>query len=298
MEYRKLSGRVLSPTFTYGASAYRLEVRPTQWKALMRMVWRWLQCEKDTKKLFRKEATYFGGVLPQKSLASPIGLYAYVEKEKQKFMPLVSHRSIKKKAYVSPTNFIFEFRSYVHMEKSLDWYIDLFYLSTLLAGVGKRSRRARGVITLEEMGSNNDLESFISHLESLMNTYSESPQPLFKREGDTIKSLLDDKGSVKYPVIEKVQLSSRKITCVDQFLKRVDRVSSEIKRTHKVGHFLSGKVGFRSSLIVTLVEARKGEIYPLYVFLRPVLDGRVLNIQSNKKQKDDRKCFVNLLEEN
>lgn len=262
----------------------------------MRMVWRWLQFEKDTKKLFRKEATYFGGVLPQRSLASPIGLYAYAEKEKQKFMPLVSHRSIKKKAYISPTNFIFEFRSYVHMEKSLDWYIDLFYLSTLLAGVGKRSRGARGVITLEEMGSNNDLESFLSQLESLMNTYSESPQPLFNREGNTIKRVVDDSNCVKYPVIEKIQLSSRKISEVNYFLKRVDRVSSEVKSTHKRGYFLTGKVGFRSSLIVTLVEVRKGEIYPLYVFLRPVLNGKVINIQSNKKQKDDRKRFVNLLE--
>ena len=75
MERIVVVGEAISPVVSQDGSQ-RLDLRPSEWKALMRSTWRSLQREPSTEKLYKREVAYFGGVLASHSVAAPIRFQA------------------------------------------------------------------------------------------------------------------------------------------------------------------------------------------------------------------------------
>lgn len=62
MEEIKLSCEVITPMFIAGADGKTPELRPSEFKGMLRFWWRAAKAETDYKKLRKEEAKIFGGV--------------------------------------------------------------------------------------------------------------------------------------------------------------------------------------------------------------------------------------------
>lgn len=313
MERKVVVGEAISPVVSQDGSQ-QLDLRPSEWKALMRRTWRSLQREPSTEKLYKREVAYFGGVLESHSVAAPIRFQAKFKKtvnKKREVMLLHRERSFKKNAYSYGTSFEYVFRYQPHMVDSsvVDTYVELFELSLLLGGIGLRSRRGRGAVSPKRIAESKERAVLIGETaeevaeEILQKIVRIDPEAPFARDEMNIYRTADDSKRVKYPVIEKIEVG-QPIDNVPSFLKRVDQTSHRVKkmsyhmkkkkrlRSHELLTGEGGTSRFSSSLVVTLVRSGTN-IYPLYVQLRAVKGNRVLNASP---ERDDRIEFVNQLE--
>lgn len=293
MEKRVLKAIAVSPIFSHRKDQ-DLELRSTEWKALMRTVFRWAQLEKETEELYKKETEYFGGSNDGKGYASPIRLQIIEgsnEKEKSGKETLVyrsRNRSVKIKGYPAGTKFNIVFRKYLPQGKSLAWYENMLKLSIVLSGVGKRSRRGRGTITLEGMPKTKD--ELLVWLSEQLNSLNK--KQFYQLQKDRIENTSQFQ-AFKRPVIEKIIIGNE-IEKIDTYLSNVDQAAHHIKKCHK-GVFLTGTAEgekrFASSLIVSIVQTGDGKKYPIYTFLKPVFQGAVI-----RSKIDDRQNFLKRLE--
>lgn len=307
MERMVVVGEAISPVVSQDGSQ-RLDLRPSEWKALMRSTWRSLQRQPSTEKLYKREVAYFGGVLASHSVAAPIRFQAKLKEpvnKKREVMLLHRERSFKKEAYSYGTSFEYVFRYQPHMVDSsvVDTYVELFELSLLLGGIGLRSRRGRGAVSPKRIVEGKEQAVLMGEMaeevaeEILQKMIRIDPKAPFARKQTIIYRKVDDWKSVKYPVLEKIEVGQPIGEDVTSFLKRVDQTSHFVKKKMKPGSrgFLTGEGGkwrFSSSLVITLVRSGMN-IYPLYVQLRAVKGNRVLNASL---ERDDRITFVNQLE--
>ena len=304
-------GEAITPIVSQDGSQM-LDLRPSEWKALMRSTWRSLQREPSTEKLYNREVAYFGGVLVSHSVAAPIRFQAKLKElvnEKREVMLLHRERSFKKKAYSYGTSFEYVFRYQPHMVdlSVVDTYVELFELSLLLGGIGLRSRRGRGAVSPKRIVEGKERDVLIGEtaeevaeeiLQKIIRIDRDAP---FERNETIIYRTVNDASRVKYPVLEKIEVGQPIGDDVTSFLKRVDQTSHHVKKhAEKNGlpgncGFLTGEGGkwrFSSSLVITLVRSGMN-IYPLYVQLRAVKGNRVLNVSP---ERDDRIEFINQLE--
>ena len=307
MERIVVVGEAISPVVSQDGSQ-RLDLRPSEWKALMRSTWRSLQREPSTEKLYKREVAYCGGLLASHSVAAPIRFQTKLKgpvNKKREVMLLHRASGFKRNAYSYGTSFEYVFRYQPHMVDSsvVDTYVELFELSLLLGGIGLRSRRGRGAVSPKRIVEGKEQAVLTGEtaeevaeeiLQKIIRIDRDAP---FERNETIIYRKTDDWKSVKYPVLEKIEVGQPIGDDVTSFLKRVDQTSHFVKKKMKPGSrgFLTGEGGtsrFSSSLAITLVR-RRMNIYPLYVQLRAVKGNRVLNASP---ERDDRIEFINQLE--
>lgn len=311
MERIVVVGEAISPVVSQDGSQ-QLDLRPSEWKALMRSTWRSLQREPSTEKLYKREVAYFGGVLASHSVAAPIRFQTKLKEpvnKKREVMLLHRERSFKKEAYSYGTPFEYVFRYQPHMVDSsvVDTYVELFELSLLLGGIGLRSRRGRGAVSPKRIVEGKEQAVLMGEtaeevaeeiLQKMIRIDRDAP---FERNETIIYRTVNDANRVKYPVLEKIEVGQPIGDDVTSFLKRVDQTSHHVKKPAEKNEspgsrrFLTGEGGkwrFSSSLVITLVRSGTN-VYPLYVQLRAVKGNRVLNVSP---ERDDRIEFTNQLE--
>lgn len=307
MKKKIVIGEAISPIVSQDGSQM-LDLRPSEWKALMRSTWRSLQRDPSTEKLYKREVAYFGGVLASHSVAAPIRFQTKLKEpvnKKREVMLLHRASGFKKNAYSYGTSFEYVFRYQPHMVDSsvVDTYVELFELSLLLGGIGLRSRRGRGAVSPKRIIEGKERDVLIGEtaeevaeeiFQKIIRIDQNAP---FARNETIIYRTVNDASHVKYPVLEKIEVGQPIGDDVTSFLKRVDQTSHHVKKHGPPGNcgFLTGEGGtsrFSSSLVITLVRSGTN-IYPLYVQLRAVKGNRVLNASP---ERDDRIEFINQLE--
>lgn len=307
MKKKIVIGEAISPIVSQDGSQM-LDLRPSEWKALMRSTWRSLQRDPSTEKLYKREVAYFGGVLASHSVAAPIRFQTKLKEpvnKKREVMLLHRASGFKKNAYSYGTSFEYVFRYQPHMVDSsvVDTYVELFELSLLLGGIGLRSRRGRGAVSPKRIIEGKERDVLIGEtaeevaeeiFQKIIRIDQNAP---FARNETIIYRTVNDASRVKYPVLEKIEVGQPIGDDVTSFLKRVDQTSHHVKKHGPPGNcgFLTGEGGtsrFSSSLVITLVRSGTN-IYPLYVQLRAVKGNRVLNASP---ERDDRIEFINQLE--
>lgn len=288
MQKKILKATIVSPVFSSGADNRKLELRTTEWKALMRTVFRWASVTKNTKELYEEESEIFGGS-DKGSHASPIRIQLLENKISVEAGHLVKRRRKKKaphKYYVPGSQFNIVLRKYLEQGKPLTWYEEMLKLSTVLGGVGKRSRRGRGVITFEAMPETK--EDLLIWLTERLNGLNKG-QTYVIQKGDIVnKAFLKP---FRRPVIEKI-LIGKEIGNVFEYLSDVDLAAHEVKGSCQSVYLTgSGKGRFASSLIVSVVQTGDKKIYPIYTFIKPVKKNGPI-----KFKVDDREDFYRKLE--
>lgn len=294
MQKKTIKAVAISPIFSHGASTNNAELRPSEFKALMRNVFRWAVLERDAEKLYKMESEYFGGS-NEGSHASPIHLQFTNLSLIDKAASLV-HRKVKKNVSTqccdTGTTFDIVLRKYLQKGQSIAWYEEMLKLSSVLSGVGKRNRRGRGVITLDGLSETKDelLNWIVGKLNAL------NGNQVFEREQDIIHNT-SSLVRFKRPVIEKVVIGQQLISIPD-FLMCVDQVSHDIKKNYKrdKGQFLTGFANggerLASSIVISIVQTGNGKVHPVYTYLHPVFKGKVMCVKN-----DDRVQFVEKLKQ-
>lgn len=306
MEPIQIPCTVISPMFSYGNG--QAEPRATELKGLMRYVWRISMLETDSKELYRKETVLFGGAVQDKQggqtlYASPVRLQMRLISGKTAFERLVTYKSSTAMAVYPPgTKFDIGLSlrpNLPEQSKPLEWYQNIFWLSLVLGGIGKRSRRGRGCMTAAELENlpRNELPRWVAQG---LNTINDSEE-LFQFSVNAIAVNAEWKNhvkDVKRPVIEKI-LFGEKIGGAGVFLQAVDEASHTLKKNYRCpkGEFATGFVKahspdrMASSVIVSLVKIKDG-LFPVYTFLKPVFSNHFLD-----EHEEERTTFLKTIAE-
>lgn len=315
------SVKVISPMFSYGK--YSLEPRLTELKGLLRNTYRIATSKLDAKTLYQHEVELFGGQLEiNKEVvvkASPLCIdmseqtkNASVSKQKlrlhheeewyeneklQKNYPVKMYDI--SKIFTLKLSIRYGCRDfssipYLKDKEPIQWYEDLFRLSLLIGGIGKRSRRGRGCMTTDDLLKISYEELSKKTAELLNNVCCHTAYSV--QEGKVV--LASSKGNDNNrPYIKEIRFGQllQEITkdSVYAYLKKVDQASHDIRdiisRPYVTG-FVRPK-RFASSVIVSLAEIKDG-IVPIYTFLNAVCKNKTF-----KNTEAEQSAFVDNIEE-
>ena len=312
---------VISPMFSYGNG--RLEPRETEVKGLLRNTYRIANPALDLKTLYQREMMLFGGQVLEKSgeittKASPLRIrmleieqklgvgkqrlrlridedifYDSKGKEQKNFKKFHYEKGKLFDIELAVNSIFANFASipYLKGEDPVTWYTELFYLSLVLGGIGKRSRRGRGCMSADALKqkSINELPEWVAgHLNKVCG------ESAYIIKGNGVKLLNSFDKDHDRPFIREVRFGKLQNTAgVNEYLKKVDTASHEIKgsfhRPNATG-FVQGKYRFASSLVVSLTEVKEG-IVPVYTLLNAA-SNTVKFYEQYKEQQE----FIKMIE--
>lgn len=321
MESRTLTGHLLTPMFSYGENQKFPEFRATELKGMMRYLYR-IACPAKLSVLKQDEAELFGGSIgdrkEQAGHASPVQLFL-MQARQENFVveSLLLHDKKKQQPRI---NCLFqdEFKLRISKDKrigvrnellsqiaDIDWYKEEAALALILCGMGKRSRKGRGRVMLDEYQQKDKAQALAwicDGLNKIAKATGEEQNPEKKKyevEDGKIYSCVQKERPdfwnqwLQRPVIQKIvmgeclaewkksasSIGSRK--SLNAFLKAVDTECHNLKN-NKDYEFLEwgqmqelsrsvGKVDyqgrFASSLIIGFIQTDEG-IYPVYTFVK------------------------------
>lgn len=306
---------VISSMFSYGAS--RCEPRPTELKGLMRYIYRVASQNMRGSALYARESAAFGGKVDDGRLEStlrpsPICLQMKCKKkdcEKQLLMlhdnkdPKIKHPDGKKvqnypKLCYQPES-VFDVR--ITMRPNLpegslpcEFYKNIFLLSMVLGGIGKRSRRGRGCMTTGELEQilREDLPSRIRDWLNEINLANGGNNAYRINGGNDVifATSTENMSEIHRPVIEEIRIG-KNFADIRCFLKNVDEASHVIESGYMkraIGFVKRGR--FASSVIVSVTKIRDG-YFPVYTFVKPIFRGSPLD-----PEKSEREAFLQKIE--
>lgn len=353
MEERVLKGQLLTHMFSFGENQKVPEFRATELKGAMQYLYR-ITCPAVVEDLYKCEAELFGGSAGgnegRAGHASPIQLLvSVVNQETLNWNPL-NQRGIPREKlllhnkqgvnpklnYLYDESFQIKIRKNIHIQESslskkadLDWYKNLAGLSLIMCGMGKRSRKGRGRMMLEEYqlkGKADALKWICSVLNQIAGVQNEENRELYKIENEHIQPCTQlensdfGKTELERPVIKKVILGSALFEvkeCVEKmkqggvqdFLRRVDvachkllAVSSgtgsqgigDLTREQHIElrATMGAERGKRlaSSLIIGLIKTEEG-VYPVYTFVKAFEE---VEEEKKKEKKEEKKKKIEI----
>lgn len=311
MEERVLTCSFITPLFSYGAYRNTPEFRTAQVKGLMRYVYR-ISCPFQTEILRRNEGILFGEASDGTGHASPVRLVIKGRGERGK-SPLLLHDEKNGKNpsmfYLNKGRFQLaikvkpmkemEEKNVIHQRPDIKWYTDLAILTLTLCGLGRRSRKGRGAVAIEEMKAMDSEQAKEWILDALNRTAG-----VFSDKAEETRYILSD-GMIKpcfkteeiqRPVIQKIWFGSRmKQEEVTPFLKSIDKLCHDKLEKGwtdkaKATGYVERTSRLASPLWISLIQVKDG-IYPVYTCVKAL---------AGKKELDagckDRDAFAAMLE--
>ncbi len=267
---------VTTPLFMYGADDSTPELRPSEFKGMMRFWWRAVQHYNNMDKLRDVESSIFGGtsessgkskfninVIKREILIQRYKpLPHHTGDDKCPYLPSCSGKGKKKgicvKGFKLPSIYVnssFDIIFKTQKQIIQDFVTKVFETSIILGGFGKRSRRGFGSIYCSNF-QYNSLGEVIKFLAHAMNSLSGGNT--FETNNLTIKR--KNKGELKYPWIEEVLFNSNQFKSFDELLKKVGEVTHNYANHDIIG---SGEPRFASPVYVSTI--RLGESYYIVV---------------------------------
>ncbi|MFD7522663.1 hypothetical protein [Paenibacillus chitinolyticus] len=284
MNKETLNCELITPMFSSGMDTKKAELRASELKALMRYVYRISNQTLDTQKLYEEEARLFGDA---EKHASPIRLQLVAGelKTERKLLllhPKAGHKPISE-CYPEKGTYSIVLRKFLNKGEGMSFYRNLILLSFILGGMGKRSRRGRGcsaVVNAGESAPDLTREALLPWMTEQLNLLNAtSASPAYVLEKDIIRfhpNRYENWSRYNRPVIEKIRLG-KPINNVNKFLLEVDLASHKIKLSppknnlFATGYAYKGSK-FASSLLISVTRTSKGELLPVYTFVKAVVD--------------------------
>lgn len=234
MQTLGLKCKLTTPMFMYGADGKIPELRPSEFKGMMRFWWRAIRAEDNVEKLKEEEIEIFGGTEKGKSKLTIRILTRLNESDKIDYQPLPHHQnsncpidSLKwcNKAFkikaIKPGKEI----EIVFLATQMGFNMNsLVYLSFILGGFGKRSRRGFGSLEIiDPKMSIEKLDNILGFLNDISNgKYQISNSQIL----NNAKSIIN-KNSTKspYPWIKEIIISNKQFNNYDEILKFIGHAS-------------------------------------------------------------------------
>lgn len=327
MEEEQLNCVLITPMFSYGAYyGEKPEFRTSELKGLMRYVYR-ITCPSKRKELYADEMELFGAaansgrsVLGQEKKAdghnSPLRLMIRTD-------PMIGAESVKTERmklllHDKPPNnnpplmclkkgnkfrIILRLFHSVPMQQlsegfrntDLTWYTDLAILSLMLFGIGRRSRKGRGCATISDRMFEDQAEATVWICSTLNRVANNSSVPLGTSYICTKNAVNSQcKHTDLRPVIEKIEFG-RKLSenQISTYLKVVDTICHDVDEniggTDAARATGSAHPKLASPLVISIIQTKKG-LFPVYTFVKAVINGRV--IDENWESRDEFVKFV------
>lgn len=188
---------VITPMFMSGVNNQKPELRPSEFKGMMRFWWRAIRAENEIDKLRKEEAKIFGGtkkgegkskllirIIPLKITASSYSL-----------LPCRDQGGFQLEAIKPGSKFRISLITYY--TGYLKTFKNLFLLSLILGGFGRRARRGFGSVKTSEQ-KDIDLE----YIANLLNSISPN---IFQVQNGRI---VNTKEGGAYPWIKEIQIGT------------------------------------------------------------------------------------------
>lgn len=300
MRSRRISCRVITPLFSFGADKNKAELRPTELKGLMRYVYRITQQSKSNDSLFHTESEFFGST----KIPSPLRLQMISEPDGLmiKKNSLTLHRKITlcydgngkpKKEFISSSidaNSTFDIILRLKNEAKADiqWYENMVRLSLYLSGMGKRTRRARGCVCInneKEKTAEEIKRDIVYLLNEVANDRQGEKQKVYEQYNSYIRPAITTKEN--RPVIQKISFGSIiETNHLEQFLTAVDKAGHDTKKDKNKDSRQdpTGTTNFASSIIVSVAATIEGYL-PIYTYVKSVYGQREIDTNFSKREK-------------
>lgn len=262
---RVFNCKVLTPMFMAGADGREPELRPSEFKGMLRYWWRAVVTGEEADDLKREEEKIFGGTEKEKAKSKVL---LRVEKKDEKDFKdgcfyLLPHKEKFKSRAIAPES-TFQVKISYPEGFSFD-AAALFRIVAVLGGFGKRSRRGFGSIEVWEEG-NSEQQKMFSSKEAFLTSFVEQLR-LFNSSFKLEKGrILNDKEGGKFPWIKEIGLGKKSSNKYDELLEHIGSLSSAYAK-YKIGCVNPRR--FASPLYISVVKIGP-VLYPVYTVLNVV----------------------------
>jgi len=258
MEILKLTCKVITPMFMTGADGKTPELRPSEFKGMMRFWWRAIKAESNIEDLKKKEAKIFGGTGEKEGKSKVILKVIPNQINKQRYSPLPHSRTKKFTFECIYENSIFEV-ILKGEEKFLKIFKDCFLLSTILGGFGKRSRRGFGSVEIIEP---NELNLGVLTKEKMIEKILEILNEISNQYEIRNSKIVNRIGGGNYPYIVEIEIGQNYSNNWEDLLRRIGNAS----HTHKDPSLGNASPRMASPIYVSVIKLEKG-YYPIITTL-------------------------------
>lgn len=209
----------ITPMFLSGADGRTPELRPPSIKGAMRFWWRAIHPNLSLEELRKKEGEIFGST-DEKVGRSKFGVRirgSKMEKEDCRPLPHSVNRTFTNPAYNANSTYNLVIQT---DKKHMEYLKNIFHITTILGGFGKRNRRGFGSVHIIEINGRKNEMSLTS--ENILKLLDSINPGIFQKSGSLIEIIA--KTTSKYPYIKKIEIAN-KTDCMYELLKNIGESS-------------------------------------------------------------------------
>jgi len=283
MVTEKIELKIVTPLFMSGTDSNKAELRVPSIKGVMRYFYRAAMAEDNLEKLREKEVSSLGGIIRDKSLRSPVELYVpkYTLRVRR-YYPLPHKKNFKKECFYPSDTFAILFSSSSLYKYKLDKFLNLFYLTLLMGGFGKRSRRGFGSLSYKEFSN---VDAFKQELKKLFYSFNGTKINWNDNENNIYsEAKIHENKKYIYPVIRSVFISKNGFDSWEKAVESIGYATHNREDSGKLGYasksgrlaspiIISVKqIGRRYHIVASIMNSLDKSIYEK--FLNNILEGK------------------------
>jgi len=248
---------VITPMFMTGADGKTPELRPSEFKGMMRFWWRAIKADNNIEKLKDEEAKIFGGT-GEKEGKSKVMIKVCPQQISFSFYRPLPH-SQTKRFTLSCIDVNSTFKIFLKgEEKSLTIFKNVFFLSTILGGFGKRSRRGFGSVAIIEPEELN-LENL--QKEELLSKILDTLNQINNHYEIRTSKIVNKKSGGNYPWIIEIEIGNKHDSW-ETLLKKIGNAT----HYHKNPSLGNSSPRMASPIYVSVIKLKDG-FYPIVTTL-------------------------------
>jgi CRISPR-associated protein Cmr1 len=291
----KCNCNIITPMFLSGADGKTPELRAPSIKGAIRFWWRAMNGHLSPEDLKRKETAIFGGSGEKDGRSKVIiKIDKFPEYDGQyKYNP-VPHENFRLPAFEQSEEFSITFslvQNITYKNKiifDLEKLKDLFILTSVLGGLGKRARRGFGCFQIIEVDNKPfSFDYSISSISNLLNPI----EPTFKIENDKIVMNKEAHLEAIYPYVKEIELGE-KVKEYGDLLLKISKNSS-VFDCYYTGFaeriYLKNRLENKrlSSPIYISILSNNGFYHPIITTLNCAFEKDVFDRLKNERKKSD-----------
>jgi len=253
----KFKCRVITPMFMAGADGKTPELRPSEFKGMMRFWWRAIRADDNIEKLREEEAKIFGGTGEKKGKSKVMIKVFPQQISSSSYRPL-PHSQTKTFPFSGirvNSKFVIFLRG---EEEFINIFKDVLFLSTILGGFGKRSRRGFGSVAIIEP---KELNFENLQKEELLSKILDTLNQIDNHYEISSSKIVNKKSGGNYPWIKEIEIGNKHDDW-ETLLKKIGNATHNLKNP-SLGN---SSPRMASPIYVSVVKLKDG-FYPIVTTL-------------------------------
>ena len=267
----RLDFETITPMFCYGADGKTPELRVPAIKGALRFWWRAIHPNFSLAELKKKETEIFGGTGDEKAQKSSFSIALRPSDFPTKWIKLLPHKS--KSSTKSAIIANFKFVLILRTEENPESILSLFKLTSILGGIGGRSRRGFGSIKLLQI--DNELQQYEFSNDNILKLIHK-----INPDFEFIEYARD------YPYLQKVEIGNPD-SSADNILYNISQ-ASHLNNSDYTGKAMGGR--YASPIYVSIIQQNKN-YYPIISTLKRT----IADTFSHTKDDEKKNNFINTI---